>query len=477
MIATRSAQAQTLAVKRAQVAFHSFAAMGELDKALAKYESDNARRRAVLEANLDFVGTMTPFLEVGANVGHTSYLFANEFGADGVALDVSADALRLGQSLPSLWNWNRRPLLVTGDAVRLPARDNSFQFVATFQTLSQFQDIDVVVSEVARVLRPGGVFFMAEEPILRRLTLRLRRVPYVEQMKPWEVFLHRHGLLDFIARDVIGAEQEESFGIRQNHRLGLASWRKLLSRHFSEIRFITFARENGWANECVARAIRHVASEPSVASLLGGTLAAFCRKPRLPTGAPPSSPLECLACPNCGAALAESMENRLTCVACAFMALPKSGVFNLLPDELREELFPSQWRPDILDFSKPEHAVGLIEGFYALEGDRGANYRWIGKRAVAILKRVQPGPSILRIRGYAHPGQFDHGKPAVHVIVNGAPIREFKLKRHGLFVLETEIPDAPEYVVEIHASPVWRPEGEDRDMTLTLSKIRLLPSE
>ena len=91
--------AQSLAVKRAQVDFHNFASLGEPERALAAYADENMRRGSILRTNLDFIGSLTPFLEVGANAGHTSYLLANDFQADGFALDLSADALRHGQFL------------------------------------------------------------------------------------------------------------------------------------------------------------------------------------------------------------------------------------------------------------------------------------------------------------------------------------------------------------------------------------------
>lgn len=470
--------AQTIAVKRAQVAFHNFASMGEPEKALAKYSAENARRAAILDANRDFVGSMTPFLEVGANVGHTSYLFANTFQSQGFALDISADALRFGQALPAIFGWSRRPFLVAGDALRLPFRDGSLRLVATFQTLSQFQDIQPVLAEIARVLQPGGIFYLAEEPIRRRLTLRLRRVPYVEQMKPWEIALHRHGWLDFIARDVIGAEQEESFGIRQNHRHGLGAWRAILCRHFTDLRFVTFARESGWANERAARAIRRFGSDSTVASMLGGTFAAFCRKPGDPPRGDPSPLLDCLACPDCGRPLDRAMDAAaFHCTGCPFFAPLDGGVLNLLPGQLREELFPSQWRPDTLDFSKQEHEQGLIAGFYQLEGENGARFRWMGPRAAVRLRKTRPGPENLRIRGFAHANQFLHGQPTLRLTANGHALGDFKIKRHGLFVIETPVPDAPEYLVDIAGSPVWRPEDEDRNLTITVSMIRLLPRE
>ena len=55
-----------------------------------------------------------------------------------------------------------------------------------FQMLSQFMGMERVFEEVKRVLAPGGVFFFAEEPLKRMLTLRLYRCPYYDTMKPWE---------------------------------------------------------------------------------------------------------------------------------------------------------------------------------------------------------------------------------------------------------------------------------------------------
>ena len=80
---------------------------------------------------------MTPFLEIGANAGHTSYMLANEFGAQGYALDISADALRHGIALQHQWNYAHAPIRIAGDGGKLPFRDNSIRFIMTFQTLSQ----------------------------------------------------------------------------------------------------------------------------------------------------------------------------------------------------------------------------------------------------------------------------------------------------------------------------------------------------
>ena len=179
---------------------------------------------------------MSPFLEIGANAGHTSYMLCNEFGAEGFALDISADALRHGMVLQDQWGMSRAPVRIAGDAVNLPFADGSLRLVMTFQTLSQFMDIDAIFREVKRVLAPGGVFLFAEEPIRRLLSLRLYRCPYYDTMKPWERKLYDWGLLGYLVQDVIGANQEESFGIRQNHTMYLNDWNALVEGAFRRAR-------------------------------------------------------------------------------------------------------------------------------------------------------------------------------------------------------------------------------------------------
>src|SRR6266478_7157398 len=115
-----SKDAQSFSVKRAEVEFHNFASLGEPDRAIEAYAQENIRRGTVIRNHRKFIGNMSPFLEIGANAGHTSYLLANEFGADGFALDISADALRYGVALQDRWGLARAPMRVAGDAANLP---------------------------------------------------------------------------------------------------------------------------------------------------------------------------------------------------------------------------------------------------------------------------------------------------------------------------------------------------------------------
>ena len=453
--------------------FHNFASLGDTDRAIAHYLDENARRAAIIQAHREFIGPMTPFLEIGANAGHTSYMLANQFAGEGFALDLSADALRHGVALMDRWQLSRAPVRLAGDAVNLPFRDGSIQFVMACQMLSQFMNIESVFLEVKRVLAPGGVFLFTEEPLRRLLSLRIYRAPYQERMKPWERKLFDWGLLGYVARDVIGAEQEESFGIRQNHKMYLSDWHRLITKHFAEHRYQTLVPERGWAERIVKRA---ALTDRRAALLLGGTLAAMCKKAGSSPPLPRIDRFEVLLrCPDCPGDLARDCSGTLAC-ACGYRAPNEGGVYNLLPAALRAELYPGD-RPDVIDFSLPSHSGRLGDGWYELEGDYGNKYRWIGSRATAVLRRAHPGPQRLRIRGFAHQIQFTKGQPLVEIQANGVRVAQQLLERVGLFIIEGDLPEAETYNIEIAASPAWSVPDDDRTFTVNISMIRLVDAE
>lgn len=470
-------EAQSLAVKRAEVEFHNFASLGEPDRAARVYAEENERRGAVIRKHLDFAQPLTPFLEIGSNAGHTSYLLANEFGADGYALDISADSLRYGVALMDRWGLTRAPIRVAGDALHLPFADESLNCVLAFQMLSQFMDIEAVFLEVKRVLKPGGVFIFAEEPLRRLLSLRLYRCPYYEQMKPWERTLFDWGILGFFVQDVIGAHQEESFGIKQNHRMNLRHWHDLVTKHFSDYRYEIFVPQRGFAERAVKKlavALDPHGSEWRAARLLGGTLAAFCRKAGSLAAAPAFDPsrFETLfRCPDCGAPLRRDAADVLHCTACAYLAPLEGGVYNLLNSRDKKELYPGD-RADTIDLSLPGHTDRLGSGWHELEGVFGNRYRWIGDHATARLENLRGDLApTLRLRGFAPEGK---GPFRLTLTANGAPAGEFRIDRPGLFVVEQRLPSAPAYDVAIHASPTWQPEGDRRRLSVNLSLLRLV---
>ena len=130
--------------------------------------------------------------------------------------------------------------------------------------------------------------------------------------------------------------------------------------------------------------------------------------------------------------------------AAATRAPNEGGVYNLLRSADRAELYPGE-RADIIDFSLPGHERRLLGGWHEVEGVFGNKYRWIGPSAEARLRPGKTGSpahpySRLRLR---RPCPRPHRRSGER----HRSVGRWTLDRPGLFVVEADVPDAPQYDV------------------------------
>jgi hypothetical protein len=341
-------------------------------------------------------------------------------------------------------------------------------------------DIEKVFLEVKRVLAPGGVFVFLEEPIRRKLSLRLYRCPYQGQMKPWEKLLYNWGLLGYVVKDVIGARQEDNFGILQNHRMTLNHWDALIRSHFVARELEISTADRGWGEHGVhvlARRLDRLRSEWLPAKLLGGTLAAMCRKggDARRDFEPVQNLAAYLRCPDCQGAIRQDTGDVLGCDACGYEARAAEEVYNLLPSTDRKELYPGD-RLDTVDFAAESHSKHLLDGWYEVEGAYGGKYRWMGPRASVWLARLRTGPQRLRVRGHLHELSFTRERTVrIELAVNGEVVSRHSLDRPGLFIIEADVADAEKYQLEIQVTPAFTAPPDVRPISARISMIRLIP--
>src|SRR5512138_2660718 len=130
------------------------------DRAARSYDAAAAVQREIrtrLLERLDIV-RLAPatVLDLGAGTGHASReLKRRYFSARVVALDLSPAMLRESARQQSLL---RKFSPVCADAHRLPLRSGSLDLVLSNLLLEWCHDPDAVFGEVARVLRPAGLF-------------------------------------------------------------------------------------------------------------------------------------------------------------------------------------------------------------------------------------------------------------------------------------------------------------------------------
>ncbi|MCH7951960.1 methyltransferase domain-containing protein [Patescibacteria group bacterium] len=166
---------------------------------------------------------LSPFLDIGAGYGQASLLLENEFSAQGFASDLASKPLLTMNESAKRLGFSRLPHAVVFDAESIPFPNQSFAFVFCYQTLHHFPHPLAVTREIARVLKPGGVFFFAEEPVAQSFNLPLWHRP--TKLRWWEKALKATLILPFISR--IG-KTEIDHGILEE-AFPLSVWKEALT--------------------------------------------------------------------------------------------------------------------------------------------------------------------------------------------------------------------------------------------------------
>lgn len=126
------------------------------DDPVALLRKESATKIAWITAKLRALGLThrMKMLDVGCGAGFLTNHFANEnFAVCG--LDISEDSLRVARNHDA----TKSVTYVAGDAYRLPYDDASFDVVTSMDFLEHVDRPAVVVKEISRVLKPGGLFF------------------------------------------------------------------------------------------------------------------------------------------------------------------------------------------------------------------------------------------------------------------------------------------------------------------------------
>ncbi|MDV3123292.1 methyltransferase domain-containing protein [Mycobacterium sp. 21AC1] len=93
-------------------------------------------------------------LDVGSGPGNVTAALARAAGLDGIALGVDISEPMLARAVEA--EAGRQVGFLRADAQRLPFRDDSFDAVTSIAVLQLIPDAEAALSEMVRVLRPGG---------------------------------------------------------------------------------------------------------------------------------------------------------------------------------------------------------------------------------------------------------------------------------------------------------------------------------
>jgi SAM-dependent methyltransferase len=96
-------------------------------------------------------------LEVGSGPGHLSIRMARQLGLDVTGLDLDPAMIEVARAnAERAAGQDRQPSFVLGDVAALPFPDASFDLVVSTLSMHHWSDPRAGLSEIGRVLRPGG---------------------------------------------------------------------------------------------------------------------------------------------------------------------------------------------------------------------------------------------------------------------------------------------------------------------------------
>ena len=97
-------------------------------------------------------------LDVGSGLGGVARYLAAECGCRATGIDLTAEYVRVGKMLTERTGLSDKVDLHIGSALDLPWAEATFDAAVTFHVAMNIADRPRLYAEVARVIRPGGMF-------------------------------------------------------------------------------------------------------------------------------------------------------------------------------------------------------------------------------------------------------------------------------------------------------------------------------
>ncbi len=116
-----------------------------------KEERGNLKTNLEFLAQTDLLKPQDRILEIGCGIGTVVHELSKK-GYDTTGIDISIEAIEYGRKKYDNINLEVQP------AETLPYEDESFEIVLSFDLFEHIAEIDRHISEVRRVLRPGGYY-------------------------------------------------------------------------------------------------------------------------------------------------------------------------------------------------------------------------------------------------------------------------------------------------------------------------------
>ena len=170
-------------------------------------------------------------LDVSSGRGTQAIYYAREFGVNVTGIDISADMLRVAKRNVQENRLQHRVNFLQGDSQSLPFEENSFDAVINECAVGIPDDSQMVLKEMVRVAKPGGVIVIHESTWRKNLSdsekdelsERYGKTPL--EYKEWIGLLETAGVKEIITEFDQWSKPEMFWNIRKDRQVS----------HFSKV--------------------------------------------------------------------------------------------------------------------------------------------------------------------------------------------------------------------------------------------------
>ena len=113
------------------------------------------------------VGNTNPdsVLDIATGTGDLAISLAGTGASQVIGLDLSEGMLAVGRKKIAEKGLSERIEMIQGDSEALPFEDNSFDAITVAFGVRNFEDLEKGLSEIYRILKPGGIFVVLETSV------------------------------------------------------------------------------------------------------------------------------------------------------------------------------------------------------------------------------------------------------------------------------------------------------------------------
>ncbi|MEC4116766.1 bifunctional demethylmenaquinone methyltransferase/2-methoxy-6-polyprenyl-1,4-benzoquinol methylase UbiE [Myroides phaeus] len=124
-------------------------------------------------------------LDIATGTGDLAILLSKSKATKITGLDLSAGMLEVGKQKIKALDLQNRIEMIQGDSENLPFADNSFDAITVGFGIRNFEDLEKGLSEILRVLKPGGIFVILETSVPTKFPFRQGYFFYTQNIMPF----------------------------------------------------------------------------------------------------------------------------------------------------------------------------------------------------------------------------------------------------------------------------------------------------